>query len=175
MLYNKLKIIRDHENTPASDIWPIFLTKMSTLLFLLNSETPWRHQKQHSMNCSFVHACCGKTVAENEIFHVNIGQNIKFSDPWELYTSKESLENVQFKFITKKSSFEIFDWPFNVKIVKKVIFCFSKISKTNSKKGLLWDQSWTSVLPGHISYWHFWQVFPYKEFQKTVLISFDHL
>ena len=106
---------------------------------------------------------------------MNIGQNIKFSDPWELYTSKESLENVQFKFITKKSSFEIFDWPFNVKIVKKVIFCFSKISKTNSKKGLLWDQSWTSVLPGHISYWHFWQVFPYKEFQKTVLISFEQL
>ena len=86
MLYNKLQIIRDHENTPALDIWPIFLTKMSKLLFLLNSETPCRHQKQHSMNCSFVHACCGKTVAENEIFHVNIGQNIKFSDPWELYT-----------------------------------------------------------------------------------------
>ena len=45
------------------------------------------------MNCSFGHAGCQKTMAKNEIFHVKIGQNLKFLDTWELYTSKESLEH----------------------------------------------------------------------------------
>ena len=36
-------------------------------------------------------------------------------------------------------------------------------------------RSWTSALPGHIGYWHFWQVCPHKEYQKMVLISFEHL
>ena len=69
------------------------------------------------MNCSFCHAGCRKTVAKNEIFHVKIGQNLKFLDTWELYTSKESLEHVQYKFKKKKYDFlkknwflEIFDF-----------------------------------------------------------------
>ena len=41
-------------------------------------------------------------MAKNEIFHVKIGQNLKFLDTRELYTSKESLEHVQYKFKKKK-------------------------------------------------------------------------
>ena len=36
-------------------------------------------------------------------------------------------------------------------------------------------RAWTSVLPGHIGFWHFWQVPPHEEFEKMVLISFEHL
>ena len=32
-----------------------------------------------------------------------------------------------------------------------------------------------SVVPGHIGFWHFWQVCPHYNFQKMVLISFEHL
>ena len=39
---------------------------------------------------------------------------------------------------------------------------------------LLADHSWTSGLPGHTGFWHFWQVCPYELFQKMVLISFKH-
>ena len=38
-----------------------------------------------------------------------------------------------------------------------------------------WNRAWTSVLSGHIGFWHFWQVCPHKEFQKMVVISFEHL
>ena len=61
-----------------------------------------RHQKQHFMNCSFGHAGCWKAVAKNEILYEKIGQNLKFLDTWELYTSKECLEHVQCKFKKKK-------------------------------------------------------------------------
>ena len=54
------------------------------------------------MKCSFGHAGCQKTEAKNEIFHMKIGQNLKFLDTWELYTSKESLEHLQYKFKKKK-------------------------------------------------------------------------
>ena len=85
-------------------------------------------------------------MAKNEIFHVKIGQNLKFFDTWELYTSKESLEHVQYKFKKKKYDFfqkkkfffDIFDFfpkegPFDVEIVKKKFFRFSKILKTKPK------------------------------------------
>ena len=98
------------------------------------------------MNCSFCHAGCRKTVAKNEIFHVKIGQNLKFFDTWELYTSKESLEHVQYKFKKEKKydflkknfflKFLIFfpkGGPFDVEIVKKKFFRFSKILKTKPK------------------------------------------
>ena len=82
-------------------------------------------------------------MAKNENFHAKICQNLKFFDTWELYTSKESLEHVQYKFkkkkydfLKKKDFFEIFDFfpkGFDVEIVKKIFFCFSKILKTNPK------------------------------------------
>ena len=85
-------------------------------------------------------------MAKNEIFHVKIGQNLKFLDTWELYTSKESLEYVEYKFKKKKYNFFLKKlvfgnlWfffpkggPFDVKIVKKFFFSFSKILKTNPK------------------------------------------
>ena len=93
------------------------------------------------MKCSFGHAGCQKTVAKNEIFHMIIGQNLKFVDTWELYTSKESLEHVEYKFKKKKYNFLIKNWffeifnffpkggPFDVKIVKSIFFDFSKIWK----------------------------------------------
>ena len=64
---------------------------------------------------------------------------------WELYTSKKSLEHVQYKFkkkkydfFQKKFFFDIFDFfpkggPFDVEIVKKNFFRFSKILKTKPK------------------------------------------
>ena len=70
---------------------------------------------------------------------------LKIFDTWELYTSKESLEHVQYKFkkkkydfLKKKFFFEIFDFfpkggPFDVEIVKKIFFQFSKILKTKPK------------------------------------------
>ena len=84
-------------------------------------------------------------MVKNENFHAKICQNLKFFDTWELYTSKESLKHVQNKFkkkkydiLQKKFFFEIFDFfpkggPFDVKIVKKIFFRFSKILKTNPK------------------------------------------
>ena len=58
----------------------------------------------------------------------------KFFDTWELYTSKESLEHVQYKFKEKKydffqKKFLIFfpkGGPFDVQIVKKKFFPFFK-------------------------------------------------
>ena len=35
--------------------------------------------------------------------------------------------------------------------------------------------TWTSGLPGQIASGHFWQVFPHKEFQKMIVITFKHL
>ena len=71
---------------------------------------------------------------------------LKIFDTWELYTSKESLEHVQYKFkekkydfFQKKKFFLIFSiffpkgGPFDVEIVKKKIFRFSKILKTKPK------------------------------------------
>ena len=67
---------------------------------------------------------------------------LKIFDTWELYTSKESLEHVQYKFkkkkydfFQKKIFFDIFDFfpPFDVEIVKKNFFRFSKILKTKPK------------------------------------------
>ena len=52
---------------------------MGKLLFSLNSETPCRHKKQHSMN-QVGHAGCGKKVAKNKIFDLKIGKNTKFLD-----------------------------------------------------------------------------------------------
>ena len=76
-------------------------------------------------------------MAKNEIFHVKIGQNLKFLDTWELYTSKESLERVEYKFKRKKYNFllkKLFfgfffpkGGPFDVKIVKKKISIFQNI------------------------------------------------
>ena len=64
-----------------------------------------RHQKQHSMSYSFGQAGCRKTMVKNENFHAKICQNLKFFDIWELYTSKESLEHVQYKFKKRKYDF----------------------------------------------------------------------
>ena len=80
-------------------------------------------------------------MVKNENFHAKIYQNLKFFDTWELYTSKESLEHEQYKFkkkkynfLKKKYFFEILDFfPFDVEIVKKNVFCFSKLLKTNPK------------------------------------------
>ena len=86
-------------------------------------------------------------MAENEKFHAKkYVKNLKFFDIWELYTSKESLEHVQYKFnekkydfFQKKRIFLIFSiffpkgGPFDVKIVKKIFFRFSKILKTKPK------------------------------------------
>ena len=36
-------------------------------------------------------------------------------------------------------------------------------------------KTWTSGLPGHIASEHFWQVCPHKEFQKMIVITFEHL
>ena len=85
-------------------------------------------------------------MAKNENFHAKICQNLKFFDTWELYTSKESLEHVQYKFkkkkydfFQKKKFFLIFSiffpkgGPFDVEIVKKKFFRFSKILKTKPK------------------------------------------
>ena len=38
-----------------------------------------------------------------------------------------------------------------------------------------WIYTWTSGLPGHIASGHFWQVFLQKEFQKMIIITFEHL
>ena len=94
------------------------------------------------MNCSFGHAVCWKVVAKNEILYAKIGQDLKFLDTWELYTSKEHIEHVQCKFkkkkydsLKKKDSFWEFMifFPkgalFDVKIIKNKIFYFSKFQK----------------------------------------------
>ena len=57
------------------------------------------------MNCSFGHAGCQKTMVKNETFLAKMGENLNFFDTWELYTSKESLEHVQYKFKEKKYDF----------------------------------------------------------------------
>ena len=98
------------------------------------------------MNCSFGHAGCQKTKAKNDIFHLKIGQNLKFLGTWELYTSKGSLKHVQYKiqkrkkynFLKKDWFLEIFDFfpkggPFDVKIVKKNFSIFQKFQKQNWK------------------------------------------
>ena len=36
-------------------------------------------------------------------------------------------------------------------------------------------KTWTSGLPGHIDFEHFWQVCPHKEFQQKIVITFEHL
>ena len=98
------------------------------------------------MNCSFCHAGCRKRVVKNEIFHMKIGQNLKFLDTWELYTSKESLEHVQYKFKKKKYDFlkknwflEIFDFLFQrgdplISKLSKRKFPFFKNFKNNIEK-----------------------------------------
>ena len=100
------------------------------------------------MKCSFGHAGCQKTVAKNEIFHMKIGQNLKFLDTWELYTSKESLEHLEYKFKKKKYNFLKKKFVFenfrffskDVKIAKKKI-PFFKNFKNKIEKWLLWDHS----------------------------------
>ena len=84
-------------------------------------------------------------MAKNENFHAKICQNLKFFDTWELYTSKESLEHVQYKFkkkkydfFQKKKNFGYFRFFskggfFVVEIVKKIYFSFWKIFKTTLK------------------------------------------
>ena len=111
-----------------------------------------RHQKQHSMSCSFGKSGCQKTMVKNENFHAKICQNSKFFDTWELYTSKESLKHVQYKFKKKKYDFfqkKIFFLIFSIffqrgdSLVSKLLknfFHFSKISKQN-EKWLVWDHS----------------------------------
>ena len=117
-----------------------------------------RHQKQHSMSCSFGQSGYQKTMAKNENFHAKICQNLKFFDTWELYTSKESLEHVQYKFKKKKydflkkkiffSKFLIFFQrgdPLMSKLSKKN-FHFSKISKTKLKNDFYGTiQTWTET------------------------------
>ena len=101
------------------------------------------------MNCSFGHAGCQKTMAKNEIFHVKIGQNLKFLDTWELYTSKESLEHVKYKFKKKKYDFfqkKIFFLIFSIFFLwcwnrQKNIFPFFKNFKNKTQKWLSWDHS----------------------------------
>ena len=44
-------------------------------------------------------------MAKNKNFHAKICQNLNFFDTRELYTSKESLEHVQYKFKKKKYDF----------------------------------------------------------------------
>ena len=97
-------------------------------------------------------------MAKNEIFHVKIGQNLKFLDTWELYTSKESLEHVEYKFKKKKYNFlkKIGFWKFSiffskggifdVKIAKNKNFHFSKIWKTKLKNDFYGTiQTWTET------------------------------
>ena len=36
-------------------------------------------------------------------------------------------------------------------------------------------KTWTSGLPRRIASGHFWQVSPHKEFQKLIVITFEHL
>ena len=43
------------------------------------------------------------------------------------------------------------------------------------KPFLLAIRPWTSGLPGHIASGHFWQLFPHKEFQKMVIMTFVQL
>ena len=112
-----------------------------------------RHQKHHSMSYSFGQAGCGKTMVKNENFHAKICQNLKFFGIWELYTSKESLEHVQYKFKKKKYDFfqkRIFllifliffqrGDPLMSKLSKKN-FPFFKNFKNKIEKWLLWDHS----------------------------------
>ena len=105
------------------------------------------HQKQHFMSCSFGQSSCRKTMAKNENFHAKICQNLKFFDTWELYTSKESLEHVQYKFkekkydfFQKKKFFLIFSIFFPKKSSKKN-FPFFKNFKNKTQKWLSWDHS----------------------------------
>ena len=72
----------------------------------------------------FCHSSCRSMIAKNENFQAKIGQNLKILDTWELYTSKESLENVQFKFITKKSSFKIFHRKIKLFLFESVLYTF---------------------------------------------------
>ena len=112
-----------------------------------------RHHKQHSMSCSFGQSGYQKTMVKNENFHAKICQNLKFFDTWELYTSKESLEHVQYKFkkkkydfLKKKFFFEIFDffskggtlWCRNR---QKIFFPFFKNFENKPQKWLSWDHS----------------------------------
>ena len=112
-----------------------------------------RHQKQHSMSCSFGQSGCQKTMAKNENFHAKICQNWKFFDTWELYTSKESLEHVQYKFKKKKYDFfqkKNFFWYFRFFFQRgdplmskssKKFFPFFKNFENKPQKWLSWDHS----------------------------------
>ena len=44
-------------------------------------------------------------MVKNENFHAKICQNLNFFDIQELYTSKESLEQLQYKFKKRKYDF----------------------------------------------------------------------
>ena len=112
-----------------------------------------RHQKQHSMSCSFGKSGCQKTMVKNENFHAKICQNSKFFDTWELYTSKESLKHVQYKFKKKKYDFlqkKIFFWNFRFFSKGGTLWCqnrqknffpFFKNFKNKTQKWLSWDHS----------------------------------
>ena len=72
----------------------------------------------------------------HEKFLAKMGQNLEFFGTWELYTSEESLEHVQYKFKKKKYDFlkkKLFFKIFDFFSVKKNFFRFSKILKINPK------------------------------------------
>ena len=75
-------------------------------------------------------------MAKIEILYAKIGQNSKFLDTWELYTSKKCLEYVQCKFFLKRKDFlEIFEFfsnggdPLVSKLSKIKILVYQKFQK----------------------------------------------
>ena len=58
-------------------------------------------------------------------------------------------------------------WIYKISPIKVNSHLVESISK--------WTSTWISGLPGHTGFWNFWQVCPHEEFQKLVLISFEHL
>ena len=58
----------------------------------------------------------------------------------------------------------------NIESDVKYVIVFQSFYITTIEKFML-VHSWTLVSSGHIGFWHFWQVCPYEEFQKMVLIS----
>ena len=61
-------------------------------------------------------------------------------------------------------------------LVKVMLKSYARHDQVKNKSPLTLLQILrTSVLPGHIDSCHFWQVCPIEEFQKVVLISFEHI
>ena len=59
--------------------------------------------------------------------------------------------------------------------IKNECYKNTKIVCASFKVSYLVHMLWTSGLPGYEASWLFWQVCTHTEFQKVVLISFEHL